>query len=176
MCLQFALSLHSSSANHYLRVFDVPLGDHDPPEDDLDPVDLVAVDGDLNPAELGAGDTVLGLCCSLVAGVTLYAYPFLEELRLYRWPPGDEDRPLCDPCCLYECLYDGRDVELALPYLGLYGSLDQLLVGARPDLDPWLLIDLPLEFLVKYVFPPDDLEPDTSLGTFLPMILLGWRL
>ena len=64
-------------------------------------------------------------------------------------------------------------MEPALPYLGLYGSLDQVLEGARPVLDPWLLTDLPLEFLVKYVFPPDDLEPDTSLGTFLPIILLG---
>ena len=68
------------------------------------------------------------------------------------------------------------EVEPALPYLGLYGSLDQLLVGALPDLDPWLLIDLPLEFLDKYVPPPVDLEPDTSLGTFLPNMLLGCRL
>ena len=78
MCLQFALSLQSNSGNHCLHVFVVPLGGHDPPEDDLDADDLVAVDGDRNPAELGAGDS------GLVVGVTLYAYAFLEELRLYR--------------------------------------------------------------------------------------------
>ena len=64
-------------------------------------------------------------------------------------------------------------MEPDLPYLGWYGSLDHVLVRARPDLVPWLLTDLPLEFLVKYVFPPDDLEPDTSLGTFVAYYFVG---
>ena len=68
-----------------------PLGDQDPPDDDFDPDDLVAVDTDRNPAELGAGDS------ALFAGVTEYAYALLDELRFDRWPAGDEERPLCDP-------------------------------------------------------------------------------
>ena len=76
MCLQFDLSLQSNSANHCLHVFVDPLGDHDPPEDDLDADDLVAVDTDRNPAELGAGDS------ALVAGVTGYAKADLEDVLL----------------------------------------------------------------------------------------------
>ena len=65
--MQLSLSSHSSSANHCLHVLVVPLGDHDHPDDDLDPEDLVASDTDRNTDELGAGDS------ALFAGVTLYA-------------------------------------------------------------------------------------------------------
>ena len=72
--MQLSLSSHTSSANHCLHVLVVPLGDNDPPEDDLDPEDLVAADTERNPAELGVGET------ALVAGVTGYAKADLEDV------------------------------------------------------------------------------------------------
>ena len=91
MNLHLSLSIQSSSANHCLHVLVVPLGDHDPPDDDLDPEDLVAADTDRNPAELGAGDS------ALFAGVTVYAKAVLDEVLFDLCCAGDEERPLCGP-------------------------------------------------------------------------------